>query len=58
MHVESDAAPTDVEYLPETQLVQAPDPATALYFPVTQAVHGPPSGPVEPGSQEAGVYVI
>ena len=49
---------TDSEYVPARQSVQAPDPATALNFPATHAVHCPPSGPVEPGSQGAGVYEI
>lgn len=44
-------APIDVEYLPEAQLVQAPDPATALYFPATHGEHDPPLGPEEPALQ-------
>ena len=49
-HVESAAAPTVVEYLPESQSVHVPGPADVLNFPATHCVHGPPSGPVEPGS--------
>ena len=37
-HVESAAAPTDVEYLPETQSVHVSDPAAALNFPATHCV--------------------
>ncbi len=45
-HVELAEAPTEVEYLPATQSVQAAVPVDSLYFPATHAVHVPPSGPV------------
>jgi hypothetical protein len=32
-------------------------PVAVLYFPATQAVHGPPSGPVNPGLQVQAVIV-
>ena len=51
MHVESAAAPTDVEYLPETQFVHVSDPAGVLNFPATHCVQVLPSDPVEPGLQ-------
>jgi hypothetical protein len=41
-------APLAVEYLPAPQLVQAADPVVVLYFPATQTVHTPASGPVYP----------
>jgi hypothetical protein len=42
-------AATAVEYVPARQSVQETEPAVALYFPVTQEMHGPdPSGPVNP----------
>ena len=31
--------------------MQATDPVVVLYFPATQAVHAPPSGPVKPTLQ-------
>ena len=31
--------------------MQAADPVDVLYFPATHAVHGPPSGPVDPALQ-------
>jgi hypothetical protein len=37
-----------VEYVPAPQSVHAALPLVVLYFPATQAVHGPPSGPVKP----------
>ena len=48
MHVESAAAPTDVEYLPEKQSVHVPGPGAALNFPATHCVHDPPLDPDEP----------
>jgi hypothetical protein len=50
-HVESAAAPTDVEYLPETQSVHVSEPGAALNFPATHCVHNPPLGPDEPALQ-------
>jgi hypothetical protein len=44
MHVEL----TALEYVPAPQSVHTADPVSALYFPVTHAVHVPPSGPVHP----------
>jgi hypothetical protein len=41
----SDSAPTDMEYLPAKQSVQAPPPVSTLYFPVTQDVHEAPDEP-------------
>jgi len=41
-------APTVVEYVPAAQSVQAAEPVAILYLPVTQVVHAPPSGPVDP----------
>ena len=45
-HVELAEAPTELEYLPTPQSVQGAVPVDSLYFPVTHAVHVPPSGPV------------
>ncbi len=45
-HVETLSAPTVVEYFPAPHKVHAADPAAGLYVPATQAVHGPPLGPV------------
>ena len=39
------------EYLASTHASQAALPVTALYVPATQAVHGPPFGPVNPTLQ-------
>ncbi len=47
-----EAAATVSEYLPAAQSVQTAEPVTVLYFPATQAVHGPPSGPVVPAAQD------
>jgi hypothetical protein len=41
-------APVVVEYVLALQSVHATLPVTVLNFPATQAVHVPPSGPVEP----------
>jgi hypothetical protein len=48
LHVELAEAPTAVEYVPVPQSVHRDDPLNALYFPATQPVHVPPSGPVHP----------
>ncbi len=50
-HVEASVAPTDIEYVPVKQSVHAALPLIVLYFPATQAVHGTPSGPVNPALQ-------
>ena len=36
------------EYVPARQFVHTALPVAILYFPATQAVHGPPFGPVKP----------
>jgi hypothetical protein len=41
-------APNAAEYLPVTQSLHVAVPEDTLYFPATQSVQGPPSGPVEP----------
>jgi hypothetical protein len=51
LHVELVEAPSAVEYVPAPQAVHIADPVNALYFPATQAAHGPPSGPDEPALQ-------
>ena len=50
VHVEANVAPTAAEYVLRLQSVHAADPVTILNFPATQAVHVPPSGPVEPAA--------
>jgi hypothetical protein len=40
-----------VEYVSAAHSKHAALPACGLYVPATQCVHGPPSGPVHPGSQ-------
>jgi hypothetical protein len=40
-----------VEYVPAMHCVHNSLPLELLYFPTTHAVHGPPVGPVYPGSQ-------
>jgi hypothetical protein len=47
-HVVAIVAPTDIEYVPAKQSVHAALPLIVLYFPATQEVHRPPSGPVKP----------
>ena len=37
-----------MEYLPARQLVHMAFPMTSLYFPATQPVHVPPTGPEKP----------
>jgi hypothetical protein len=44
-------APVVVRYLPAPQSVHATAPVTTLYFPVEQAVQGPPFAPVNPTLQ-------
>jgi hypothetical protein len=53
IHNPADTAPAVAEYVPEKQLVHPTEPVVVLYFPATQAVHGPPSGPVYPALQAA-----
>jgi hypothetical protein len=48
IHVVAIVAPTVVEYVPVPQLLQVALPVAVLYFPVTQEVQTPPSGPVDP----------
>lgn len=50
VHVEANVAPTAAEYVPRPQSVHAAEPVSLLYFPAAHAVHGPPSGPVNPAS--------
>ena len=40
--------PDNKVLLPAGQAVHGADPATALYVPASQTLHGPPSGPVLP----------
>jgi hypothetical protein len=51
LHVELAEAPTAVEYVPAPQFVHAADPVDDLYFPATQAEHGPAFAPVDPALQ-------
>jgi hypothetical protein len=51
LHVELVEAPTAVEYVPAAQSEQAAFPVNTLYFPATHAVHGAPTGPVDPALQ-------
>jgi hypothetical protein len=44
-------APVAAEYVPAPQSVHTDDPVVPLYFPATHAVHGPPSGPIDPALQ-------
>jgi hypothetical protein len=48
-HAAADTAATDVLYKLSPHSVQAAEPIISLYFPAPQAVHVPPSGPVNPG---------
>jgi hypothetical protein len=47
-----------VEYVPAAQSVHAALPIVVLYFPGTQAVHGPPSGPVNPALQPTDTHAL
>jgi hypothetical protein len=47
-----------VEYVPAAQSVHAVLPIAVLYFPGTQAVHGPPSGPVNPALQPTDTHAV
>ena len=57
-HVVAFVAPVAVEYVPVKQSVHAALPALVLYFPATQAAHGPPSGPVDPALQPADTHAL
>ena len=48
MQTPASDAPSELEYFPLPQFVQATDPTVALYFPARQLAHGPPFGPDEP----------
>jgi len=50
-HAVAFVAPVVVEYVPAAQSVHVALPIAVLYFPGTQAVQGPPSGPVNPTLQ-------
>jgi hypothetical protein len=52
-HATDEFAPLTTEYVPAVQLIHTALPALVLYFPATQATHGPPSGPVDPALQPA-----
>ena len=47
----ADVAPVFVRYLPATHSTHEAEPGILLYFPATQAVHGPPSDPENPELQ-------
>ena len=49
--VDSSVAPAVDEYFAAAQSVHAALPVVILYLPVMQAVHEPPSGPVNPTLQ-------
>jgi hypothetical protein len=51
-------APETPEYLPVPQSVHVALPLVVLYFPATQPVHGPPSGPVKPALQICGIQAL
>lgn len=51
-------APVVGEYVPAAQSVHMALPVSILYLPVMQAVHTPPSGPVEPALQVQAVMVV
>jgi hypothetical protein len=57
-HVVAFVAPVDVEYVPVKQSVHAVLPIAVLYFPGTQAAHGPPSGPVKPARQAVDTHAL
>ena len=50
-HVATAEAPAAAEYVPAAQSVQTALPVAILYLPAMQAVHEPPSGPVNPTLQ-------
>ena len=49
--VPAEVAEVVVRYVPAAQSVHVAGPIESLYFPATQPVHVPPSGPVDPGLQ-------
>jgi hypothetical protein len=51
-------APVTDEYVPAEQFVHASLPLVVLYFPATQAVHAPPSGPVNPALQDMDIQAL
>ena len=48
-HVVALVVPVLAEYVPAEQSVHPALPVIVLNLPATQAAHGPPSGPVDPG---------
>ena len=52
------AAPVVVRYLPAPHATHEVSPVTILYFPATQAVHGPPFDPVNPGLQRQLIWTL
>ena len=50
-HVTSAPSSAAATYLPGPQALHGAGPASALYFPATHFVHGPPSGPEDPALQ-------
>jgi hypothetical protein len=57
-HVPSTVACELVEYFPAPQSVHAALPVLILYLPATQALQGPPSGPVNPALQVQAARVV
>ncbi len=51
-------APTKLEDVPAGHRVHTALPLLGLYFPATQAVHGPPSGPVKPALQAEVIQAV
>ena len=51
VHVLAADAPVLMRYLPALQSRHEAEPMMSLYFPIPQAVHGPPFGPVYPRLQ-------
>jgi hypothetical protein len=56
-HVESDAAPAAVEYLPAPQSLHSTSPVVFLYFPAKHGTHVTPLGPEYPVLQVQSVRV-
>jgi hypothetical protein len=57
-HVAKSEAPVRFEYVATPQSVHVALPLVVLYFPATQPVHGPPSGPVKPALQICGIQAL
>ena len=57
VHAASSAAPAGADE-PRPQSVHAADPDPALYLPIAQAAHTPPSGPVYPALHRHAVMVV